>query len=782
MTWAQPSLNLDALRTYSMTTKAPHEAQDSALSNLNSEQRCVIKEEEEALSLVMKALGNVPVSDHAVMNIDEELLALRDQLKEARLEDQAALLDHMNRLQAIRQHYDRREEEQEENDFISSPYFGRIAFQLYDDEGELTEQKRTFYIGKRSFVSKDGSVKVVDWRSSPVSRLYYLFTEGDDFYESIGEQDVDARLKIRRTLSVKHGELKRVQYGKLGELTLTKDEEGWGVRVKKRAQLGGGQGVATRVSTQSTYTSAESLLPEITAMIDPEQFRLITHEQSGVVIIQGGAGTGKTTIALHRVAYLHFQNPSRFRPEQILMLTPGEALKRYVSKVLPSLDVPDVPIYTFSEWAMQSVKTLLPSFAQFKLTDDTDFSTQVFKRSVLMTRLIERAVREEGRSLESKLRLAGGVELEREWIKRRDLPLIDRLKRLKIHVHDQGARYPYGASIAIDQAIEAFADPKDTWNDLFTDIPRLKIWLRDLGEQNPSERLLTRISELIHRQALGPIKNQEELDKRGYLDPDDCAILLRITQLKYGSLKGPTGKKIRYEHVMVDEAQDLSPVALQMLCYVTPKNAPVTLAGDTAQRVIFDNGFSRWTEVLPYLPKGASLLPPLKVSYRSTKQIMELARHILGDLSHDWSSREVRNGPEVNLTQLETEGEACATLANALKALAHEEPYATVALVTRTLEQAQRTFEALKNFKIPRLRLIHDQNFTFNSGIDLTDIMQIKGLEYDYIIGLDVNEINYPDDHPSRHLLHILATRAAHQLWLLNGGSTPSSPLLPENL
>jgi len=762
-----------------MTSNAPLEDQLSALS---PEQRRVIKEEEGALNLVMSALDGSSISDKTEMNLDEELLALRDQLKEARLEDQATLLDQMNRLQAIRQHYQRREEEQEENDFISSPYFGRISFELFDEEGELTGLRRTFYIGKRSFVSKDGQVKVVDWRTSPVSRLYYLFSEGDDFYESIGDQEVDAKLRVRRTLSVKHGELKRVQYGKLGELTLTKDEEGWGVKVRRRAQLGGGQGVATRASVKSAQMSAESLLPEITAMIDPEQFRLITHEQSGVVVIQGGAGTGKTTIALHRVAYLHFQNPARFTADRLLMLTPGEALKRYVAKVLPSLDVHDVPIYTFSEWAMKTVRSLFPSLAKFKFTEHTDFSAQVFKRSVLMTRLIERAVREEGRALEAVFKRAGGEALEREWVKRRELPLMDRLKRLKAHVRDLGARYPLGASTAIDQALKDYEDPKDTWNDLFTDVPRLQGWLRDLGEQTSSERLLGRLSELIHRQSLGYQKDQEEVDIRGHLDPDDCAIILRIAQLKYGSLKGPTGRRVRYEHVMVDEAQDLSPVALQMLCYTTPKNAPVTLAGDTAQRVVFDNGFSRWTEVMPYLPKGTSLLPPLKVSYRSTRQIMELARHILGDLTHDWSSREVRSGPEVTLTQLETEGEAAATLADALKSLSAEEPLATVAVVTRTPAQARRVFDALKRFKVPRLRLVSDQDFPFTSGVDLTDILQIKGLEYDYVIGLDVNEESYPKDNPSRHLLHILATRAAHQLWLLNGGPTPPSKLLPEEL
>ena len=76
-------------------------------------------------------------------------------------------------------------------------------------------------------------------------------------------------------------------------------------------------------------------LPDITALIDPEQFNLITKEHSGVAIIQGGAGTGKTTIALHRIAYLHFQNKQRFAPHNCLVIAPGEALKRYVKSLYP---------------------------------------------------------------------------------------------------------------------------------------------------------------------------------------------------------------------------------------------------------------------------------------------------------------------------------------------------------------------------------------------------------------------------------------------------------------
>ena len=94
-------------------------------------------------------------------------------------------------------------------------------------------------------------------------------------------------------------------------------------------------------------------LSEITALIDPRQFDLISKPTSGLVVIQGGAGSGKTTIGLHRLAYLAFQDPQRFRSDQMLVIVFNDALVRYISRVLPALGVNDVPVMTFSDWAEQ---------------------------------------------------------------------------------------------------------------------------------------------------------------------------------------------------------------------------------------------------------------------------------------------------------------------------------------------------------------------------------------------------------------------------------------------
>ena len=767
-------------------------------SPLNDEQRRVIAQEEGALKKVMESLVHLKEPESDLSAVDDELLSLREQLQDAHEFDRPALIEQMSRLAALRQNQESRDDKQSDADFLSAPYFARILYQEEDDDGEPKGPPREVFVGKRSFFSPDGRVKVVDWRTSPLSRLYYMFREGDDFYERLGERDVGGTLKLRRALVVRSGELRRIQYGPKGDLTLERGGAGeWSADRRERAQLTGGEGVATRVHRGgSAPATADSLLPEISALIDPDQFKLITHEQSGVVVIQGGAGTGKTTIALHRVAYLHFQRPKRYHPKRMLILTPGVALKRYVSQVLPSLDVSGAPIHTFGEWAFESVQRLCPSLKHHRFVEHTHVGAQRLKRQLYTIQLLERAVRDECLSLDEPLERAGGKALVTEWRRLRDLPQHERLKRLYAFAHGAPERFSSVALKEIERARKQVRDPKDTWADLFTNSARLKGWLEELGAA-VSDRELSHIAGLIHQQARPP-ELLSDVDEdfrvgadgasltddttRGRLDPDDCALILRLAQLKYGSLTGPSDEALSYEHIMVDEAQDLSPVALQVLCGATPPNAPVTLAGDTAQRVIFDNGFSRWGEVLPFLPAGASLLPPLKVSYRSTRQIMELARHVLGDLAHDWTTRDLRDGPAVAFSRFEERGEAVQAITDALTRLMESEPRATVAVVARTPQVAEAYFLGLQQARAPRIRRVASQDFSFTAGVDVTDVRQVKGLEYDYVIALDVSAEHYPVEEPARHLLHVLATRAAHQLWIVNAGAGTPSLLLPQAL
>jgi DNA helicase-2/ATP-dependent DNA helicase PcrA len=171
---------------------------------------------------------------------------------------------------------------------------------------------------------------------------------------------------------------------------------------------------------------------------------------------------------------------------------------------------------------------------------------------------------------------------------------------------------------------------------------------------------------------------------------------------------------------------------------------------------------------------------PLRVSYRSTREIVDAAVHVLGPLAADARPVAPRTGAPVEAFGFGSSGEASEFLAQALKELVREEPHASVALIARHPEQARVYYEALDAAEVPALRLVANQDFSFRPGIDVTDVRQTKGLEFDIVVLLDVNEESYPVNDHSRRLLHVAMTRAAHQLWVSYTGRP--SPLLPDEL
>ena len=202
-----------------------------------------------------------------------------------------------------------------------------------------------------------------------------------------------------------------------------------------------------------------------------------------------------------------------------------------------------------------------------------------------------------------------------------------------------------------------------------------------------------------------------------------------------------------------------------------------TLAGDTAQRIHMDAGFKDWKKVLSDLGMNAVEIEPLRIAYRSTKEVLEVARHVLGPLADPEPPIANRSGAPVELHEFPSPGAAVGFLADALRPLASREPNATVAILARHPEQADNYYSALRMADIPNLRRIRSFEFAFRPGVEVTDVKQVKGLEYDYVILVDVNASTYPTEDDARHLLHIGATRAAHQLWIIT--TADPSPLLP---
>jgi DNA helicase II / ATP-dependent DNA helicase PcrA len=231
---------------------------------------------------------------------------------------------------------------------------------------------------------------------------------------------------------------------------------------------------------------------------------------------------------------------------------------------------------------------------------------------------------------------------------------------------------------------------------------------------------------------------------------------------------------------MVDEVQDFAPVELAVLLDSTTKDRSITLAGDTAQSIAPDHGFTTWSEMLDHLGIAHDRVEPLRVSYRSTREIVEVAQHVLGPLVGDVRPVAPRSGAPVESFGFASPGEASEFLPQVLKELMRDEPDAAVAVIARHPEQARVYYDALTSAEVPHVRLVAAQDFSFRPGIDVTDVRQTKGLEFDIVILVDVNEESYPDNEHARRMLHVAMTRGAHQLWVTYTGKP--SPLLPPHL
>jgi DNA helicase-2/ATP-dependent DNA helicase PcrA len=252
------------------------------------------------------------------------------------------------------------------------------------------------------------------------------------------------------------------------------------------------------------------------------------------------------------------------------------------------------------------------------------------------------------------------------------------------------------------------------------------------------------------------------------LDLEDYALLLHAWQALRGPLVDSDTKPIRFAHIFVDEVQDASPIELRVLLELTGADRSVSLAGDVAQRML-DEGDSRgefdWNALLDDLEIPHTRIEPLRVSYRSTAEITRFARTILGPLAHDAVPETTRHGPPVELFQFASAGESVAWLSEALKQLARDEPDANVAIVARFPQQADVYFEGLSRAEVPGLRRIAKQDFSWDPGVDVTDVRQTKGLEFDEVILIETSASSYPVSPPARHALYVGATRASHQLW-----------------
>ena len=723
-----------------------------------------------------------------------QLLDVRDALNDANEDDIPQLVEQMGNITNLINQTERQDLEGVDP---QNPYFARLIAQ----EGKL---KRDFYIGSQVY-AKPG-IQIVDWRKSPIAALYFRYDVGDEYDEEIGEQEIEGVILEKRVLRVDWGQLISIQTKNL-EFHL--DEEGhWLKRNLAPELLKGGAGTASRperIITGKLGLGAEAglrghkHLPEITSLIDHDQFDLISAPANRILAIQGRAGSGKTTVALHRVAWLHHQNPQEFAAEKMLVLVFNRALANYISKILPSLGVPGVNIDFFEHWAYEMRKKIYGNLLPKAQAHHTPVSVIRLKKHPRLMQAMDSFLTQLEGQLQTGLEKLFQKQAAPFALRRlSELPWLNRLKAL--WDWSQAKRELFGHKFSADletksrleALVQEFIDPEENirrlalniWDEFFSDFALI----RDAVSQDPDftpgqlQEALTWIKDQYSQRHQGQVREEaeEESGPQTGLDVEDDAILIYLYGKLAGDLPRLAGQPAKYRHLLVDEAQDYAPIELKVMLLLAEQPYSLTFAGDVHQQLVRYNSFTDWPSLFTQLGLEGQTVSRLQVSYRSSFEIMDFACKVLGDLNQEQGFTVTRHGPAVELFAFRNQGEQARFLGQALKELMYGEPHASCAVICADPQAARLSYAALERMDIPRLRLVVEEDFTFTPGVDITEVSQVKGLEFDYVVVLDGDAVNYPAGRYHRFQLHVAATRAAHQLWIANWRL--KSPLLPEDL
>lgn len=658
---------------------------------------------DEAQERLGRAAGRAYASEDEII---EELQHIQEMIRGGKSDDRSAFEQQYEHLVRLLEQL-RRGRPTERPD-PANPYFAHMR---------LTSDGRTFDVLLGKATCLEDGLRIVDWRHAPISRIYYRYAEGDEYEEDLGVRTVEGIVRARRSVSIRGGELERVvspqgnfaleggQWNTLKVLAPT-----LAARPERRAN-------ATGAFSTGKALRRDKHLPDIAALIDPEQFELISRADSGPVIIRGGAGSGKTTVALHRIAWLAYQTPARFSPQRMLVVVWGRALRDYVSKVLPSLGVEGVGVTTWDEMARGLVRRHFPWLPGHQNANTPSAVSRVKLHPELPNLLAELVAKREA---------------------------------------------PPTANSAVED-----------WKHLVGDTALLG----RLSGVSPDD---VRATMLWSRSQQAQLAARAEGDKQAetWLDEEDDALLLRAYQLRVGAFKAKTGGPIRFAHIAVDEVQDFSPMEISVLIGMCDKHQCVTLAGDTQQHIMEKGGSLRWHDLLGGLGIVSTELSTLRISYRSTQPIAAFSRAVLGPLAEDNEApATMRDGPPVEVLSFAEHGACVDALGLALRALVRAEPDAAVALIALDEATARLYYNGLERMEVPGVRLVEEQSFAFAPGIDCVDVAQVKGLEFDYVVVLDASAGTWTERPHHRRLLHVAATRAVHQLWVTCVGE-PAIPVV----
>jgi DNA helicase-2/ATP-dependent DNA helicase PcrA len=685
---------------------------------------------------------------------------------------------------------------------MRAPYFAHVRL-------EENGKTRDVLIGHLTFIDPKHNVTIIDWRHALLAKVFFNSREGDDFEIELPGRLSQGIVRVRRVLTFEMGELLAVG-GPSWTLSRPKGgawQRGAGTDVPDLAG-GEGQSITEQALVPSVFGTgtgqARMRLPEVSALLDAEQYKILSGADKGALLILGGAGSGKTTVALHRMASLAYRRPRFYAPTSMQVVVPEQGLVRLTERLLKGLDLEAVQVRTFDDWVYDEGRHILKGIPK-RICQATPPGVSTIKRHPAMLKAVDRYGQRLAEKLVKGARFAVGDWLPEavSGLELRDMPLWSRLDRFETAVKAALAAATEGADATAkgwrqDTAGRFLKDARaevlgiDLARSTLYGDPDLHKVLQDESNGRITPAMTAELARHTQRQYVDPkagvedVENLEDVqavdggemeqdEYAGTLDVEDYGVLLYLMLRVHGKVVRKGKSLTLMRHLVIDEAQDLAPVEIELLGHALWPDATATVAGDAAQQSDPSVAFLGWDDLMQRLAVADIAEARLTTNYRCPRPIAEFGHAVLGSLAPKEAPKAQRAGRPVTVSRFVDTGLAVASLSEALARLTERERTASVAVVCANEENARRWYEGLSN--VAEARLVLDGEFEFRPGVDVTDVANVKGLEFDYVIIPDATAESYPDSPVARRALHIAVTRAVHQLWVMGVGRI--SPVLP---
>ncbi len=674
------------------------------------------QEELEHLSMILTKLGEeANVLEESLEDKQKEIVKMKrdywDSLNEIHELGYEAQMNRRNIENTVNTADERLQQLRLYQKMQDSPYFGRIDF-VYDGEDEA----ETYYIGIGSFYPKWATKPLIfDWRA-PVSGLFYDYDKGlASFSAPAGDM---------------HGEIiKKVQYkisgGKL-EYFFENDIK-----------------IDDDILKNELGLHANAQLKSIVATIQKEQNEIIRNEKDRILVVQGAAGSGKTSIALHRIAYLLYHKRKEFTAKDILILSPNSVFSDYISHILPELGEENIVEMSFDDFAGKELKGITRFESRYA---NLESLLAMQEGTMKWNKRLKREKRKQSKDF--VIALDRYVEKMEQWIVQfkdiRFKNIYRSADSLKILFEEKFTRIPLlkRLEVVAEFVIEEEATLKGEELDVIV-AETIKGRIMDMYVTTDLLRIYNRFLNFRGESGIS-------VESR-FVSYEDVYPLLYLKYLLYGRLEYR-----QIKHLVVDEMQDYSYLQYVLIKQLFP--CPMTILGDKEQVAS-----SEASDVLEQLPEifGVNIrIVTLNKSYRSTYEIGSFAGSLINQTDTEYVKR-YGKAPviEKSLTNEEMIKELRANLKK-------QEEWETIAIICKTGMEVKKIYEELKeHFAVT---CITEDSEQFQKGIMIVPFYLAKGLEFDVVHIPFVSSESY-SSALQRQILYISCTRALHELFIYEG-------------